>query len=99
MKHRLNILIALLLLSGSACTKEKAKVTFRNNSTSSSTYTVVWDGSAITTLQPFTTSQEFEEEPGQHTLLFKKSNTGTNACSQSTPVLDEGSSRQFSCSY
>lgn len=89
------VAIAALCVS---CIKEKAKVTFRNNSTSNSVYNVVWDGSTIATLYPFSSSQVFEEEPGAHTLVFKKSNTGLNACAPSNPVLSEGDSQEFSCS-
>lgn len=97
MKTSLLLLGTLMMLS-TACTKEKAKVTFANNSTSNKVYNVVWDGAVICTLYPFTKSEEFEVEPGAHTIEFKFSNGGGTACAKATPVLSEGDSRLLSCS-
>jgi hypothetical protein len=98
MKPQIFLQVLSLVLLFSACKKEKAKVTFQNNSVSNKVYNVVWDGSTITTLSPFTKSNEMEVEPGSHTLVFKVSNTGAAACNPSTPVLAEGDTREFSCS-
>jgi hypothetical protein len=75
-----------------------AKVKFKNNSTSNSTYNVVWDGSVITTLYPFDESDYYTVAAGTHTLTFKISNTGQAACNPSSPVIAECQNRIFSCS-
>ncbi|MFZ1689311.1 MAG: hypothetical protein WAU70_17950 [Flavobacteriales bacterium] len=89
------ICIGIFLLT--SCKKDESYVVFRNNSVTNSTYNVVWDGNVITTLSPFTSSEKFTVEPGSHTLVFKKSNTGLNACSQSTPSLSKEESVELSC--
>lgn len=89
------LFFAALIIS---CTEESSTVIFRNRSVTNSTYTVVWDGSAICTLYPFTDSEEFDVKAGRHTLTFKISNTGEIGCSPSEPVLDAGHKNTFTCS-
>lgn len=69
-----------------------AYIKFENQSTTGKTYDVVWDGSRIVTLSPGQSSDRFTVSAGSHTLVFKISNTGDNACNPSTPNLAQ-------CSY
>jgi hypothetical protein len=84
-----------------ACQKNNtATITFENRSTSNATYTVLWDGSTWTTLAPTVKSQEYTVAASiQHTLVFRVSNTGSNACTPSTPTLAQCSSSSYWCSY
>lgn len=75
-----------------------AEVQFSNRS-SSSTYTVVWDGSVWTTLAPGVTSSTYTVAAGSHTLEFRYSNSNTAACTASTPVLAQCSSMVYWCTY
>ncbi len=75
-----------------------AKVQFSNRS-SGSTYDVIWDGSIITTLAPGVTSDFFTVAAGDHTLVFRYSNTGNNSCTPSTPNLAQCSSMVYWCTY
>lgn len=75
-----------------------ARVKFVNNSTSNSTYTVVWDGAVVETLYPFTESDYFTVAGGSHTLTFKISNNGSIACTPANPVIVQCQDRTFSCS-
>ena len=68
-----------------ACqTNNTATVSFSNKSNTNSTYTVVWDGVALTSVAPGQTSPNFTESAGvAHTLQFKFSNSNTAACNVS----------------
>src|SRR5688572_25142988 len=58
-----------------------AKVRFQNKTGSSLTYSVVWDGSTLTTIGPGVTSEYFTVAAGQHTLHFMVANSGNQeAC-------------------
>ncbi len=88
--------IALFVIS---CEKDMGKVQFRNRSVTNKTYTIIWDGSVITTLSPQTDSEEFDVAAGKHTLVFNYSNTGATACNESNPVIASDETRVFTCSY
>jgi hypothetical protein len=75
-----------------------AIVQFSNRSTGS-TYSIVWDGSVMTTLAPGVNSQTYTVAAGAHTLEFKLSNGSTSACTPSTPVLAQCSSMVYWCTY
>ena len=80
------------------CEKNKtAQVKFQNKTGSSQTYSVVWDGSLITTLSPGSESAFYTVAAGQHTLHFLISNSSNEACTESTPVLLECSSMNYWC--
>ena len=91
--------------SGSLCetkildcvTNNTAQVQFSNRS-ANSTYSIVWDGSIITTLSPGVTSDYFTEASGEHTLAFRYSNSAANSCTPSNPILVQCSSMVFWCS-
>lgn len=89
--------------SGSRCETQTcavnstAQVQFSNRS-ASSTYSVVWDGSVVTTLAPGVTSEFFTVAAGDHTLAFKYSNSANLACTESTPNLAQCSSMVYWCS-
>lgn len=74
-----------------------AEVKFSNRS-SSSTYTVIWDGSIITTVAAGATSDVFTVAAGQHTLEFRYSNSSTSSCTPSTPNVAQCSSMVYWCS-
>lgn len=78
-------------------TNNTAQVQFSNRS-ANSTYSVVWDGSIITTLSPGVTSEYFTEASGEHTLAFQYSNSSANSCTPSTPILVQCSSMVYWCS-
>lgn len=89
--------------TGSNCEKRTceanntAKVRFINKTGTSQTYSVIWDGSTITTIGPGATSDYFTVAAGQHTLLFKIANSSQEACSISTPNLAVCSSMEYWC--
>lgn len=74
-----------------------ARVQFQNKTGTSQTYSVLWDGSVITTLGPGATSDYYTVAAGTHTLHFMIANSGTEACTQSTPNLAVCSSMQYWC--
>ncbi|MBW7914375.1 MAG: calcium-binding EGF-like domain-containing protein [Taibaiella sp.] len=76
---------------------ETAKVRFINKTGTSQTYSVVWDGSVITTLGPGATSEYYTVASGQHTLHFMIANSTTSACTPSTPNLAVCSSMEYWC--
>jgi hypothetical protein len=76
---------------------QTAQVRFVNKTGTSQTYSVLWDGSVITTVAPGATSSYYTVAAGQHTLLFKIANSNTEACTQSTPVLLACSSMEYWC--
>jgi hypothetical protein len=88
--------------TGSRCDKKlceannTAKVRFINKTGSSLTYSVVWDGSTLTTLGPGQTSEYYEVAAGEHKLHFMIANGG-EACTESSPVLAQCSSMEYWC--
>ena len=81
----------------SCVTNNTAEVQFSNRS-ASSTYSIVWDGSIITTLSPGVTSTSYTVAAGQHTLEFRYSNSSSSSCTPSTPNLAQCSSMVYWCS-
>ena len=73
-----------------------AWVQFSNRS-ASSTYSIVWDGSVITTISSGVTSDFFVVNSGQHTLEFRYSNSSSDACTISTPNVAQCSSMVYWC--
>ena len=74
-----------------------AIVSFTNRS-ANKTYTIVWDGSNMTTLGAGVTSGNYTVSAGiQHTLEFKYSNNSTDACTPSTPTLAQCSTINYFC--
>lgn len=84
-----------------ACqTNNTAEISFENRSNSNTTYYVLWDGSNLLTLAPGQKSDPRTVAAGvQHTLVFRISNTNSNACTPSTPTLPQCSSNTYSCTY
>ncbi|MBZ0100148.1 MAG: calcium-binding EGF-like domain-containing protein [Taibaiella sp.] len=76
---------------------ETARVRFINKTGTSQTYSVLWDGSVITTLGPGATSEYYTVAAGLHTLHFKIANSSTEACTISTPNLAVCSSMEYWC--
>lgn len=75
-----------------------ATVRFRNDSGTSKSYDVIWDGSRIVSdLAPGQTIQTFTQSAGPHTLLFRVAGTQTAACSQSSPNLAQCSGWTYFC--
>jgi len=74
-----------------------ALVQFSNRS-ASSTYSVLWDGSVITSLSPGVTSGYYTVASGQHTLEFRFSNSSSDACTVSTPNVATCSEMVYWCS-
>jgi hypothetical protein len=74
-----------------------ALVQFSNRS-ANSTYSVLWDGSIITTLSAGVTSDFFTVAAGQHNLEFRYSNSSTSSCTPSTPNLAQCSATVYWCS-
>jgi len=75
-----------------------ASVAFENRSTSSKTYTVIWDGSNLETLAPGVKGEKHTVAAGvQHVLVFRVSNTSQNACSPSMPTPAQCSSTSYWC--
>ena len=97
------LLVASPLLGACECDDNDAPaastttVRFRNESVSNRTYDVIWDGARIVSLDAGRTSQAYQTSPGEHTLLFRFSNDGTPACSESTPNLAAGANRIYTC--
>jgi hypothetical protein len=81
-----------------ACqTNNTADITFQNKSGHSYTYDVIWDGSLLTTLGPGATSKVYTEAAGSHTLHFMISNSRSQACTESSPVLAQCQSYTYWC--
>ncbi len=74
-----------------------AQVKFSNRS-ANSTYSILWDGSIITTLSAGVSSELYTVAAGQHTLEFRYSNSSTSSCTPSTPNLAQCSSTEYWCS-
>jgi hypothetical protein len=73
-------------------------VYFINNSNTNKTYDIIWDGSLWATVTPNGRSATFTVASGQHTLLFRFTNTTTQACTSSTPNIAICSNVYYSCS-
>jgi hypothetical protein len=73
-----------------------ARVRFTNKTVTNLTYTIVWDGSTLTTVLPGQTSEYFTVAAAQHTLHFMVSN-GTEACTVSSPVLALCQDYEYNC--
>lgn len=82
-----------------ACeTNNTAKVTFENRSNTNTTYDIIWDGSKRTTVTSGAKSSTYTEAAGvNHTLVFKITNTNTEACTPSSPTLAQCTSQTFWC--
>ena len=79
-------------------TNKTGEVYFINNSNSNKTYDIIWDGSKIATVAPNQSSQTFTFSANvQHTLEFRFTNTSNNACTPSTPFLNQCQRRGFNC--
>lgn len=91
-------LIALLLSQPECQRNSTATVYFINSSNTSTTYDVIWDGSKWATVAPGNRTQTFTFGSGQHTLLFRVTNTTNTACAQSTPNLGTCGNYWYSCS-
>lgn len=75
-----------------------ANIRFKNNSNTNRTYTVIWNGSTLATISPGSETEQFTVAAGvQHTLVFRFTNTSTNACTPSTPTLAQCAARILSC--
>ncbi|MDZ4725879.1 MAG: hypothetical protein SH817_06970 [Leptospira sp.] len=75
-----------------------ATVYFINESNSSRTYDIIWDGVNYATVSPNAKSATFTVASGSHSLLFRFTNTTTQACSPSTPNIAICSNMYYSCS-
>ena len=75
-----------------------ATITFENKSVNNYTYDVIWDGSRLTTLAPWTKSQAYTVSAGTHTLHFMRSNSNREACTTSWPSLAKCQSYSYWCS-
>jgi len=75
-----------------------ATIKFENKSVNNYTYDVIWDGSRLTTLAPWTTSQTYTVSAGPHTLHFMRSNSSHEACTTSWPSLAQCQSYTYWCS-
>ncbi len=94
-------LLALVQQSQSRPDCEKnstATIYFINTSNTNKTYDIIWDGSIWATVAPNGRSATFTVASGQHTLLFRFTNTTTQACTQSTPNIAACSNVYYSCS-
>jgi hypothetical protein len=76
-----------------------ATVYFFNSSNSSKTYDILWDGTIYTSVSPNSKSITYTVASGSHTLLFRITNSSTNACTQSTLNLAICSAMYYSCSF
>ena len=74
-----------------------AEVQFSNRS-ANSTYSIIWDGSVITSVSAGATSNYFTVAAGIHTLEFKYANGTSDACTISTPNLAQCSAMVYWCS-
>ena len=89
--------------TGTLCDKKlcevnnTARVRFQNKTGSSLTYSVVWDGSTLTTLAPGQTSDYYTVAAAQHTLHFMVANSTQEACTQSSPVLTQCMDHEYWC--
>ncbi|MCU0468744.1 MAG: hypothetical protein MUF58_09095 [Arcicella sp.] len=105
MKITTLILIISLLFLGCGIKREDCEknqtgeVVFNNNSQSGKTYDIIWDGVMIATVEPSKESKVFTYAANvPHKLVFRITNTKTNACTESTPILNQCQENTFSCS-
>ena len=78
---------------------QTGEVYFKNLSNTNKVYDVIWDGVNIATVAPNQSSAVFTYPASvQHTLVFRFSNTSTNACTPSTPFLTQCKKLEFNCS-
>jgi hypothetical protein len=86
-------------VTAAACqTNNTADVSFQNNSTTSKSYDVIWDGSRVeSNLAPGATSAVHTQAAGSHTLEFHVAGTQTNACSPASPNIAQCSTHTYSC--
>ena len=76
------------------------EVYFVNNSATGKSYDIIWDGTKVATVGPFSQSSTITVTASiSHTLLFRVAGTSTTACSQSTPSVPQCQKWNFSCSY
>ena len=73
-----------------------AQVQFSNRS-ANKTYSIIWDGSVMTTISAGVTSSYYTVAAGTHTLEFRYSNSTDDACSISSPVMAQCSSMVYWC--
>jgi hypothetical protein len=105
------VLIGIIFLSSSGCSEsddtdewgtplceinDTAEVNFRNDSTTI-TMEVVWDGAVIATLDPGETSDDFTQNVGNHTSVFRNANTHENVCAIASPNLAQCTVHTYSC--
>jgi hypothetical protein len=89
--------------TGTNCEKRKceanntAQVRFSNKTGTSLTYSVVWDGSTLTTIGPGSTSDYYTVAAGTHTLHFMIANSSNEACTISSPVLAVCDAEEYWC--
>lgn len=74
-----------------------ARVRFTNKTGTSLTYSVVWDGSTLTTIGPGATTDYYTVSAGPHTLHFMIANSTNEACTISTPVLTQCFDHEYWC--
>ncbi|MBS1772256.1 MAG: calcium-binding EGF-like domain-containing protein [Bacteroidetes bacterium] len=74
-----------------------AQIRFQNKTGTSTTYSVVFDGSTITTVAPGATSDYFTVTAGIHTLHFMIANSTNEACTISTPNLVVCTYNEYYC--
>jgi hypothetical protein len=82
-----------------ACqTNNTATALFQNRSATNLTYDVIWNGARLVSVSPGQDSATYTFAAGvPHTLVFRVTNSSTNACSPSTPTLAQCSSMFYSC--
>lgn len=77
---------------------QTGRVYFINNSNSNSTYDIIWDGAKLTTITPGETSITYTITANiTHTLVFRFTNTSTDACTSSAPVIPQCQTIWYSC--
>lgn len=83
-----------------ACEVNKTgEVYFINHSNTNSTYDIVWDGATICTLNPNQSSRVFTFSANMlHSLQFKFTNTGKDACTLTLYFLIQCQTWWFDCS-
>lgn len=91
-------LIALVQSIPSCQTNSTGTVYFLNTSNTNRTYDILWDGVVWATVTPNGRSSTFTVASGIHTLLFRVTNTSTQACTPSTPNIAICSNTYYYCS-
>lgn len=105
------LLIGIIFLSSFGCSdsddtdiwgrplcevNDTAEVNFRNDS-NNITMEVVWDGAVLATLDPGETSDDFTQNVGDHTCVFRNANTHENVCAMGYPNLAQCTVHTYSC--